>query len=86
MENLRDNNYGYELPDAVIEHIEECEESSDEKRLEILDKILDICDYTDLYMLDDYDAIEYIIDEYVPYLNNLESLVTSKQKEFRVFL
>ena len=39
MEDLRDNNYGFELPEAVIEHIEECEEDNDEERLETLDMI-----------------------------------------------
>jgi len=41
MENFRDNNYGYTLPSAVIELIEEFEEGEDEEKMECLDKIFD---------------------------------------------
>lgn len=51
MENFRDNNYGYPLPSAVIELIEEDE---DEEKMECLGKILDQCDHTDLRILRDY--------------------------------
>ena len=82
MDNLRDNNYGFELTDAVLEHIQEYEEDQDTESLEILDKILDLCDHTDLKMLEDYDSIYDIIDKYINYLNDsdllLEDIVRNK--------
>jgi len=64
MENLRDNNYGYELPFAILEIIEECEEDEDEEKLEILDKILDLCDHTDLEILSQENTIDNLISKY----------------------
>ena len=85
MEDLRDNNYGFELPEAVLEHIEECEEDEDEERLETLDMILDLCDHTDLKMLSDYSAIENMLNEYINLQNDtgalLEFILERKQKE-----
>ena len=72
MEDLRDNNYGFELPEAVWEHIEECEE--DEERLETLDMILDLCNHTDLKMLSDYSAIEDILNDYINLQNDTGAL------------
>ena len=75
MENLRDNNYGYELPEAIIEHIEEYEESEYEERLQALDMILDLCDHTDLDMLSDFDAVEDILEDYCNFQDDRGALL-----------
>jgi len=62
MEDLRDNNYGYELPDTILELIEEFEEDQDEEKLEALDKLLDMCDHTDLKMLSEQDTVDELLD------------------------
>ena len=64
MENLRDNNYGYELPGTIFELIEEYEEDQDEEKIEALDKILDMCDHTDLEMLSNFNSIDELLNTY----------------------
>jgi len=85
MENLRENNYGYELPPAIIELIEEFEDGEDEESLEILDQILDLCDHTDLNMLSQFDIIDNLMSTYDELRSDenalLEMLVTQAQRE-----
>lgn len=75
MDNLRDNNYGYTLPAAVVRLIEEFEEEEDEERLECLDKILDSCDSTDVKLLRNYENLSGIIEGYFRMLDNPEELL-----------
>ncbi len=75
MENLRDNNYGYKLPEAIIEHIKEYEEGEDQERLQALDMILDLCDYIDLNMLSDFSAAEDILEDYFNFLDDRGALL-----------
>lgn len=73
MENFRDNNYGYPLPAAVIELIEEFE---DEEKMECLGKILDQCDHTDLNILRDYEKLSQIVEDYFEMLYEPDILLT----------
>jgi hypothetical protein len=76
MENFRDNNYGYPLPAAVIELIEEFEEDEDEEKMECLGKILDQCDHTDLNILRDYEKLSQIIEDYFEMLYEPDILLS----------
>jgi hypothetical protein len=76
MENFRENNYGYPLPAAVIELIEEFEEDNDEEKMECLGKILEQCDHTDLKILRDYEKLSQIIENYFEILNEPYILLT----------
>lgn len=76
MENFRDNNYGYPLPSAVIELIEEFEEDEDEEKMECLGKILDQCVNTDLRILRDYEKLSQIIEDYFEMLYEPDILLT----------
>ena len=78
MEDLRDNNYGYTLPAAVLQLIQEFEEDEDEEQLECLDKILDECDHTDLKLLSDYEKLSQIIDDYFERLNESEDVLLTR--------
>jgi len=75
VEDLRDNNYGYELPSSIITIIEECEEDEDEERGSILNKILDLCDHTDLEMLSDYDTVDLLISNYENFSSDEDALL-----------
>lgn len=81
MENLRDNNYGYELPFSILEIIEECEEDENEEKLEILDKILDLCDHTDLELLSQEDTIDNLIIKYEDFRDNEDALLSMLVKK-----
>ena len=85
MENLRENNYGYELPPAILGLIEDFEEGEEEENLEILNQILDLCDHTDLNMLSQFDIIDNLMSTYDELRSDenalLEMLVTQAQKE-----
>ena len=84
MDNLRDNNYGYTLPAAVIRLIEEFEEEEDKERLECLDKILDSCDSTDVKLLRNYENLSGIIEGYFRMLDNPEELLNKLIEDAKI--
>lgn len=84
MNNLRENNYGYTLPAAVVRLIEEFEEDEDEERLECLDKILDSCDSSDVKLLRNYENLSDIIEGYFRMLNDPQQLLNKLIEDAKI--